>query len=163
MTKARIPGTWSAAVTQIAAHLGVRHAARAAGVGDRTIYKWSDPDMATTPTLAQAAALDRAYVAAGGASMPLLECYGRMVDPAAADLAACSKALVVEIAGVAKEAGEAVSFSLSAIQPDAGRAAMLRAMREAQEAAQAIGSLSRRLSSIFRRGAGPRFTTGETQ
>jgi len=162
MTKQRVPGTWSAAVTQIAEHLGVRRAAHAARVGDRTIYKWSDPDMATTPTLAQAAALDRAYVAAGGPSMPLLECYGRMVDPAAADLAACSQALVVEIAGVAKEAGEAVSFSLAASQPDADRAAMLRAMRETHEAAQAVGSLSRRLSSIFRRGAELRPSTRGT-
>lgn len=155
MTKLRIPGTWSAAVLQIADHLGVRRAAHAAGVGDRTIYKWSDPDMATTPTLAQAAALDRAYVAAGGASMPLLECYARMVDPAAVELAACPQALVIEIAGVAKEAGEAVSFSLAASQPDASRAAMLRALQETHEAAQAVGSLSRRLSSIFRRGAAP--------
>lgn len=156
MTKRRIPGTWPAAVTQIAEHLGVRHAARAAGVGERTIYKWSDPDMATTPTLAQAVALDRAYIAAGGAAMPLLECYGRMVDPAAADPAACPHALVIEIAEVAREAGEAVSFSLIASQPDVSRAAMLRAMQETHEAAQAVSSLSRRLRSIFRRGAGPR-------
>ncbi|UYY78428.1 hypothetical protein [Sphingomonas sp. R1] len=153
MTKVRIPGTWSAAVTVISEKLGVRRAAHAAGVGDRTIYKWSDPDMATTPTLAQAAALDRAYVAAGGTSMPLLECYGRMVDPAAAELAACSRALVGDIAGLAKEAGEAVSYSLQASQPGASRMAVLRAMQETQEAAQSIGSLSRRLGAIFRRSA----------
>lgn len=156
MTKPRIPGTWSAAVTQIAEHLGARRAAHAAGVGDRTIYKWSDPDMATTPTLAQAAALDRAYVAAGGTSMPLLECYGRMVDAVAADPPACAQALIGEIADVAKEAGEAVSFSLAASRPDASRAAMLRAMHETQEAAQAVRSLSRRLSVFFRRGVEPR-------
>ncbi|RSV34371.1 hypothetical protein CA234_21400 [Sphingomonas sp. ABOLE] len=109
--------------------------------------------MATTPTLAQAAALDRAYVAAGGASMPLLECYARMVDPATVELAACPHALVIEIADVAREAGEAVSFSLVASQPDASRAAMLRAMHETHESIQAVRSLSRRLSSIFRRGA----------
>lgn len=152
MTKARIPGTWSAAVTQIAEQLGVRRAAHAAGVADRTIYKWSDPDMAATPTLAQAAALDRAYVAAGGTALPLFECYRRAVDQAA-DLAACRQALVGEIAGLAKEAGEAVSCSLEASRPDAGRADMLRAMRETHEAAQAVGALSRRLRSIFRRHA----------
>lgn len=158
MTKLRVPGTWSAAVTLIAEHLGVRSAARAAGVGERTIYKWSDPDVATTPTLAQAAALDRAYVAAGGTSMPLFECYSRLVDPAAAELAACSRALVGEIAGLAKEAGEAVSFSLEASQPGASRMAVLRAMQETQEAARSVGSLSRRLGAIFRRGTEPQTT-----
>jgi hypothetical protein len=162
MTKARIPGTWSAAVTQIADYLGVPAAARAAGVGERTIYKWSDPDMATTPTLAQALALDLAFADAGGDGLPLLAIYQAAMECSAIAVEPCRKALVEELARASKEFGEAVEHSLVAARPSATRTHVLRAMTETAELEQATKTIARRLRAMIRRGAGPRKSAGNS-
>lgn len=160
MTKARVPGTWSAAVTRIADHLGVAAAARAAGVGERTIYKWSDPDMATTPTLAQALALDLAFADAGGDGLPLLAIYLAATEGRAIAVEPCREALVEELAKASKEFGEAVEHSLVAARPSATRTHVLRAMTETAELEQATKTIARRLRAMIRRGAGPQQIAG---
>lgn len=160
MTKARIPGTWSAAVTQIAEYLGVPGAARAAGVGERTIYKWSDPDVATTPTLAQALALDLAFSNAGGESLPLLAIYQAAFEGLDINVEPCREALVDELSEAAKEFGEAVEHTLVAARSTATRTHVLRAMTETAELEQATKTIARRLRAMIRCGAGPRPSAG---
>ncbi|MHA6717917.1 hypothetical protein ACX40Y_00570 [Sphingomonas sp. RS6] len=163
MTKLRIPGTWHHAAFAIGQQLGAKRAAAVAGVGLRTFYNWSDPDLDVTPSVAQAAALDIAFAKAGGEGFPFLAAYHAATDADAILMAPCRLALVEDLSETAKEFGEAVEHALAAARPSATQNDVARAMAETAELQTAAGSMAQRLSAIFRRGAGPRFAAGGTQ
>ncbi len=163
MTKQRTPGTWAHAAFTIAEKIGAKRAAAVAQVGERTFYNWADPDVGTTPTLAQAFALDMAFLDAGGELLPFLAVYQAATECRAIVVDPCSLALVEELSETAKEFGEAVEHTLVAARPSATRADVMRAMTETAELEQATKTIARRLGAIFRRGAGPRQIAGGTQ
>jgi len=162
MTKQRIPGTWAHAAFTIGEQIGAKRAAAVAKVSERTFYNWADPDLEATPTLAQAFALDMAFVDDGGDALPFLAVYQAASECRAIVIDPCRLALVDEIAETAKEFGEAVEHGLAAARPTASRSDVLRAMTEAAELEQATKNFTRRLGAIFRRGAGPRQIAGGT-
>lgn len=162
MTKPRIPGTWAHAAFTIGEQIGAKRGAAVAQVSERTFYNWADPDLETTPSLAQAFALDMAFADAGGDALPFLAAYQAAAECRAIVVDPCRLALVDEIAETAKEFGEVVEHGLAAARPTANRTDVLRAMTETAELQQATNSIARRLGAIIRRGAGPRFTPGGT-
>jgi hypothetical protein len=162
MTKPRIPGTWAHAASEIAERIGVKRAAAIARVGERTFYNWADPDLETTPTLAQAFALDMAFADAGGERLPFLAVYQAATEGRAIVVEPCRLALVEELSEAAKEFGEAVEHTLAAARPAATPTHVLRAMTETAELELATKTIARRLRAMVRRGAGPRPKAGGT-
>lgn len=163
MTKLRRPGTTQYAVHLICQRLGAERAAQLCGAAPRTLYKWSDPDEQSSPPIAQAIMLDRAYAAAGGASLPLFDLYRGAVAVEVAELDACRLALTDDLAETAREFGDVVESTMRAAQPNATPRDVLTAMQETEELRTATDTVLRRLGSIFRRGAGPRPVMGGTQ
>ena len=89
--KRRDPRTFKGAVTRILGVLGDEACATAVGKSASLIYKWSDPDRDSLPSVEQALALDLAYIAAGEGSAPIgtvyssaLECDHQVGQPAQA-------------------------------------------------------------------------------
>lgn len=162
MTKQRIPGTWAHAAVTISEQIGAKRAATVAQVSERTFYNWTDPDLGTTPTLAQAFALDTAFADAGGEELPFLAAYQAAAECRAIVVDPCHLALVDDLAETAREFGEAFEHTLAATRPTASRTEVLRAMTETAELQQATTTIARRLGAIFRRGAGPRQIAGGT-
>lgn len=162
MTKPRIPGTWSHAAFTIGELLGAKRAAAVADVGLRTFYNWSDPDLDATPSIAQAATLDLAFLNAGGNSAPFLTAFQAATDNHAIMVDPCGLALVEDLSKAAHEFGEAVEHTLVATRPTATRSDVLRAMTETADLETATKTITRRLSAIISRGAGPRITPGGT-
>lgn len=149
MTKARAPMSFSLAITRIAGLIGWEEAARVTDRSERTVRLWSESDAGTMPTLDQAMALDRAYLAAGGGEALILESYGRQIDVAIAAALASQHTLADDIAEAARESGEAIAFSLRVAQPGATTSEIYRAIAETEEANGACTRLLARLKSFL--------------
>lgn len=133
MTKVREPLSFALAINTVAGLIGWEETARITDRAVRTVRAWSESKHGI-PTLAQAIELDTAYMQAGGQNAPLLESYARQLDVAFADVSGGHAALALEIANASREAGEAISFCIQAMQPGATPAMFTRAIREAEEA-----------------------------
>lgn len=149
MTKPRAPLTFARAITTVAGHLGWQETAKIAGRSDRTVRLWSESDQATTPTLAQAVALDRAFIQAGGGFAPILESYARQLDVQLAKSMACHAALAADIATATVETADAISSSIHAMQMDAAAARIHHAIAETEDASSALQRLLCRLKSFL--------------
>jgi hypothetical protein len=134
MTKLRTPLSFSRAITTIAAAIGWEAAAKVTGRSVRTVRHWSESDRHGTPTLDQALALDRAFIAAGGDHGPILSSYGLQLDVALVDAVACRTALAEDIAATTRETGDAISHCIQALHPGATPAQIYRAIAETEEA-----------------------------
>lgn len=149
MTKLRAPLSFSQAITRVAGLIGWDEAARVTRRAKRTVRHWSESDRHGTPTLDQAFALDRAYLAAGGEGAPILECYARQLDVAVAQSFASRAALADDIAATARESADAISCSIHVTQPGATPTAIHRAIAETEEASGAMTRLLGRLKSFL--------------
>lgn len=149
MTKNRAPLSFSLAITTVAGVIGWQTAARITRRSVRTIRHWSESDRHGAPTLDQAIALDRAYVAAGGAMAPILASYMLQMDVAAVDPVACRTALAEDIALLSRETGDAISHCIQALQPGSTPAEIYRAIAETQEADAVIPRLLGRLKALL--------------
>lgn len=149
MTKTRAPLTFSLAITTIAGKIGWEEAARITGRKVRTVRYWSESDRHGTPTLEQAIALDRAFIAADGGYAPIAECFARQMDVAMADAVACRVALSEEIAHASRETGEAIGYCIEALQPGASDAVIHRAIVETEEADNVFPRLIARLKALL--------------
>ncbi|SNS20873.1 hypothetical protein SAMN06295912_102273 [Sphingomonas laterariae] len=149
MTKRRDPLTFSLAITRVAGLLGWGDAAAIVDRSERTVRLWSESDAGGTPTLDQAIALDRAYLAAGGDSAPLLRSYALQLETSMADAFADRIALAGDIAQAARESAEAVASSIHASQAGASPTAIHHAIAETEEASGAITRLLGRLKSFL--------------
>ncbi len=149
MTKTRAPLSFSLAITTVAGVIGWQTAARITRRSVRTIRHWSESDRHGAPTLDQAIALDRAYVAAGGAMAPILASYMLQMDVAAVDPVACRTALAEDIALLSRETGDAISHCIQALQPGSTPAEIYRAIAETQEADAVIPRLLGRLKALL--------------
>ncbi|HWJ69150.1 MAG TPA: hypothetical protein VNS79_03760 [Sphingobium sp.] len=141
--------TFSLAITRIAGLIGWEEAARATDRSERTVRLWSEGDAGTLPSLDQAMALDRAYLAAGGGEALILESYARQIDVAMAAALACQRSLSDEIAETARESAEAIASSIRVTQPGATATAIYHAIAETEEASGACTRLLARLKSFL--------------
>lgn len=149
MTKRRNPLTFELALTRVASEIGWGAAAKIVGQAERTVRKWSDPDVSAKVSMDSALALDCAYRAAGGDGAPFLQCYAVRLEAEAAIACADSRVLADKTATAAKEVGEAVAALIRASQPGAASADRVIAQRETEEA---INALTNTLPNL---GAGP--------
>lgn len=78
--KRRDPRTFKGAVTRILGVLGDEACATAVGKSASLIYKWSDPDRDSLPSVEQALALDLAYIAAGEGNAPIGAVYSSALE-----------------------------------------------------------------------------------
>lgn len=161
MTKVRKPLTFALAVTTAIDLIGWDTAARAAGRAVRSVRHWADPDRGVMPNLAQALAIDRAYIAAGGNSAPLLGSYARQLDIELANVAGCRVAAAGDIAAIAKESGEAIAAAIQAIQPDATPAMIYRAIAELEDAQPLFARVMGRLRAFLPGNGAAQRSTGE--
>lgn len=138
MTKQRPPLSFNRALTKIAALVGWDTAAILCNVAERTVRKWSDPDTDTHISLRDALRLDRAYQEAGGIGAPLFECYALRLEIEGGADASDVETLIEASSATAKEAGEAVAALIRASRPDATPRERLEAVKEAEDAIQAL-------------------------
>lgn len=164
MTIERPAKTFAQAVTTVAGVIGWDAMRTITGRSDRAIRYWSQPNCKTTPMLHHAAALDAAYMAAGGQCAPFAEALAFAVDVEFQSDVACYRALAADTAQFVREAGELGAALIEAGQPGASPHAHSRALVEAQEVETALGALMRRLPRFFQFGAGSHSEkTGGTQ
>lgn len=149
MTKVRAPLSFALAITSICGLIGWTEAARITRRAVRSVRHWSDGDRNITPSLAQAIALDRAYIAAGGGFAPILESYARQLNVTLAPALACHAALGDDIAAVSRETADAIGASIQIIQPGASPTAVHRAIAETEEAGVHMTRLLGRLKSFL--------------
>jgi hypothetical protein len=161
MTKLRTPLSFSRAITTIAAAIGWEAAAKVTGRSVRTVRHWSESDRHGTPTLDQALALDRAFIAAGGDHGPILSSYGLQLDVALVDAVACRTALAEDIAATTRETGDAISHCIQALHPGATPAQIYRAIAETEEADALFPRLLGRLKALLPGTGAGREATGE--
>ena len=161
MTKLRTPLSFSRAITTIAAAIGWEAAAKVTGRSVRTVRHWSESDRHGTPTLDQALALDRAFIAAGGDHGPILSSYGLQLDVALVDAVACRTALAEDIAATTRETGDAISHCIQALHPGATPAQIYRAIAETEEADALFPRLLGRLKALLPGTEAGREATGE--
>ncbi len=155
MTQARAPLSFAQAATRVAGLIGYAAAAQIVRRRERTIYEWARPSSATCPTIAQAAALDAAYAAAGGEGHPFHEAYAHQLDLASSAANACYRALGDDVAGFAQEAGDVVAAAIAVTQGNASPQIIYRALGETEQAQTKLGAIARRLGSFLTTGAGP--------
>lgn len=144
MTKARAPASFEDAVIRVVDRIGWSAAAAAVGWGEKVVRNMSDPDLDRLPTLKEAIALDAAFLAAGGGEPPLMAVYQQMLDRSVSPPSGTAE-LLTATAKMAQETGEAVAFAVQAAQPGASDFDRQRALRELDEAAEAIAVTRRRL------------------
>lgn len=149
MTKLRTPLSFSLAITTVAGAIGWKAAANVTGRSVRTVRHWSESDRHGTPTLDQAIALDRAFIAAGGDHGPILACYGLQLDVAMVDAVACRAALAEDVALFSRETGEAVGRCIQALSPGASPAMIQAAILETEEADAVVPRLLGRLKALL--------------
>ncbi|MEJ7933632.1 hypothetical protein WG907_05075 [Sphingobium sp. AN558] len=150
MTKIRAPLSFALAVHEITTLIGVTTARRVTGRAKRTLQLWREGGQEATPSLAQAFALDRAYVEAGGEGLPpIIASYLRQIEAFMAATEACRLALIEDIANVARESADAVAASMALTQPGVRPTAIHHAIAEAEQNDAAIGRLLARLKSFL--------------
>lgn len=161
MTKARAPLSFPRAIGTAVGLIGLEVAARLCRRAKRSLRHWMDPDRGVTPSLAQAIALDRAFIAAGGGYAPILESYARQLDAALADGFGCRIALANDIAAASKETGEAIAFAIQALQPGATPGTIRRALSEVEEALPLMPRVLGHLASLLPGKRAAQLSTGE--
>ncbi|WP_370170949.1 hypothetical protein [Sphingobium abikonense] len=150
MTKARAPLTFALAVHEITTVIGLANARRVTGRSKRTLQLWREGGHDATPSIAQAFALDRAYVDAGGDGLPpIVASYLRQIEAIMSDAQACRAALIDDIAFASRETADAVAACLPLTQPGASVTAIHHAIAEAEQGDAAIGRLIARLKSFL--------------
>jgi hypothetical protein len=149
VTKLREPLSFSLAITTIIGRVGWADAGRITRRANRTLRHWSESDRKGTPTLDQAIALDRAYIAAGGGYAPILESYARQLNVTLSASMACHAALGEDIAAASRETADAIGASIQIIQPGASPTAVHRAIAETEEAGVRLTRLLGRLKSFL--------------
>ena len=144
MTKVRPPLTFAQGVTRIAGLIGWAEAAAIVGRKERTVRLWSEPDQGGSCTLDQARDLDAAFKAASGEGAPLLDAYAFQLEVQIAMQSACRRELAAGIEEAAREAGEAIAFSIAILDPAATPAQHHRALAETDPYAKAglFGSIT---------------------
>ncbi|WP_374414224.1 hypothetical protein [Novosphingobium colocasiae] len=163
MTKPRTPVSFSMAITTVAGLIGWPEAARVTKRKVRTVRHWSESENRGSPTLDQAIALDRAYIAAGGGYAPILGSYGLQIEMAIIDAEACRAALAQDIALATRETGDALSHCIQALQPGATPATIYRAIAETEEADALFPRLLGRLKALLPGNGAGREANGENR
>lgn len=159
MTKLRDPLSFGLAIRTVADAIGNKRAAVIVGRAVRTVQHWSESDRLGTPSLDQAIALDRAFIAAGGGYAPILESYARQLQSDLPDQAACRAELAHDVALASREAGDAISHCIEALQPGASPATINRAIAETEEVDALMPRLLGRLKALLPgNGIGPEKT-----
>lgn len=133
MTKARDPLGFAKAVTTVCDLIGWAEAAAIVGRAQTRLRKWSVDNSGEMPNVAQAVALDRAFMEAGGGYAPLAGCYMRQLEVDRAAGAPCRIELAETVAHASREFGEAFSWLVTATQPGATRADYIRAIDETED------------------------------
>ncbi len=154
MTNLRTPKTFADAMTRVAGLLDWEACAALVNRSTRCVRNWSEPACRKRPTIEQALILDAAYLRAGGEIAPFRDTYEFLLDARVTEQTACQRALAQEIATVALECGEAISFGMAVTYSNASPAAVHRAVAEATHALTATAALLRRLHSFLSFGAG---------
>lgn len=149
MTHPRAPRTYADATTRVAGVIGWEGVCSTTGRSLRAVRYWSDPESQTVPSIAQAQALDAAYIAAGGQGAPFLDTMEFQLGIQVQRQEACTRALLDEIAIAVSEAGDAMAAAIRVTQSNASPLDALRAFAEAEQAASAFDALMRRLSSFL--------------
>jgi hypothetical protein len=149
MTQLRAPQTYDEAITRIAGVIGWDRICQITGRAVRSARYWSQPNCKTVPSIAQAQALDAAYIAAGGAGSPFLDTFEFQLGQQLQRQDACTRQLLTEIAVATKECGDAMSAALGVVSSNASPLSAHRAFAEVVEAQRAIDALMRRLSSFL--------------
>jgi hypothetical protein len=149
MTKLRAPLSFSLAITTAVGLIGWDQAARLTRRSKRAVRYWSESDKASLPTLDQAIALDRDFLARGGGFAPILESYARQLDISLVDTLACREALADDIAQVSLESADAISSSIHVTLPGASPTEIYHAIKETEEASGAMNRLLTRLKSFL--------------
>lgn len=140
MTKPRDPLTYERALTTIAALIGWDIAAATCGVTERTIRKWSEPDLERNISLVDAERLDRAYLERGGDHAPFHRTFTLRLDLDDQIPADAAHVLTEAAKVVAKEGGEAIAAMLDAAGKPHCKGSKRRARKEVREAMAALGS-----------------------
>ncbi|WP_157078278.1 hypothetical protein [Sphingobium abikonense] len=160
MTKARAPLSFALAIHEATLFLGIPVATRVTGRAKRTLELWREGGKRATPSLAQAFALDRAYVEAGGTGLPpIIASYLRQIETIMVSPAACRAGLLSDLGYVARESSDAFAASLALTQPGASATAIHHAIAEAEQSERAITRLLARLKSFL---PGNRAALGKT-
>ena len=118
--KLREPNSFAAAITRIKRRLDDEQCATLVNRSPSLIRKWTDPDLAVWPNIAQAVILDAAYMTAGGGEPPILEAYQELVEaisneppPEPADLILS----VLSLQAAVGDLSEAIADSRSVTSP----------------------------------------------
>ncbi len=143
MTKPRPPLTAHRAMGRIADFIGWDVCADIIDKSESMTRKLGDPDTGREISLRDAIRLDTAYLKAGGAEAPFFECFAARLGIAAAEPSGRTQ-LLEATSRAAKETGEAVGAALDAATCESP-ASQRRAIKEAEEAVEAMVSLLRRL------------------
>lgn len=154
MTNVRTPKTFADAMTRVAGLLDWEPCAKLVNRSTRCVRNWSEPSCSKRPTVEQALILDAAYLRAGGEIAPFRDTYDFLLDVRVTEQTACQRALAEDIATLALECGEAISFGMAVTHSNASPAAVHRAVAEATHAHTASAALLRRLTSFLPFGAG---------
>lgn len=149
MTHLRAPRTYDEAITRIAGAIGWDQVCAITGRKERAVRFWSQPNCATVPTIAQAQALDAAYIAAGGQGSPYLEAFEFLLGIQVERQEACTRELLNEIGVASKEFGEAMAAAIRVTQSNASPQDVHVAFAEVEQSARAIDALMRRLSGFL--------------
>lgn len=149
MTKPRDPLSFGAAIKKIADAIGMTTAARVVGRSERTVQHWSETDRPGLPTLDQAIALDKAYIAAGGNHAPIADCFLNQIDGFTANLTACRVELANDVALVSREAGDAINHCIQALLPGATPATIRTAIVETEDVDALLPRLIGRLHALL--------------
>ena len=155
MTKIRAPFSFDQAVTRIAGLIDWPEIRRITRRSLRTVRYWGEPDCKMTPSLAQAFALDMAYLAAGGTEAPILSAYAAMVGFAHSDMMACRVQAAEDLAIMSREFSDLIASGIKLIQPGSTITDAHRALAEAEEATTWLKRWSSRVTSFLPAGAGP--------
>jgi len=161
MTKLRAPLSFSLAITTAVGLIGWELAAKITRRSKRAVRYWSESDKTSLPTLDQAIALDREFLAAGGGFAPILESYARQLDISLVNTLACRAALADDIAQATQESADAISSSIHVTLPGASPTEIYHAIKETEEASGAMNRLLTRLRSFLPGNGAGRRATGE--
>lgn len=161
MTKLRDPLSFAAAIKDVVDLIGKDEAARLTGTSMRAIEYWTDSDHSPLPRLGQAIALDKAFIAAGGGSAPILACFALQMDIFRVDADACRIALAQDVSDLSREAGDAISHCIQALQPGSTPADIRDAIVETEQVDAILPRVLGRLKALQRRNIARREATGE--
>ena len=100
--RSRPPRSLADAITTIRTELSDAVCAQVVGRSKSLILKWGDPDHPSLPNIAQACALDRAFIAAGHGDPPIAMLYRHLMQDALSP--ECHDAEKVETAGLSMQA-----------------------------------------------------------